>query len=269
MSKILYFLREERWILSTKKAKNKLLSTAQQYSDPPETLNDRPFFDMDLDPDQKIFRDAIWDPNILAVVCNARAGTGKTVIAVGVALLLYQYSRYDGIVYIISPTMEQKQGFIPGGPEDKNAPYQQPLCEALITLGLDPEHVIFSDDNYQDTKEGRAFIRFISDTYLRGTNFENKVVIIDEAQNFYFNDLQKDLTRIHDSCKTIIIGHDKQCDIIKHPERSGFIPYLKAFGSIKGEDAKKVAICELKTNHRGWFSTFCDNIDIEGNILKY
>jgi predicted ribonuclease YlaK len=224
---------------------------------------------MVLDPEQEAFRDAIWDRNKLAVICNAKAGVGKTTIALGVALLLYQYQRYDGIVYIISPTMEQKQGFIPGGPEDKNAPYQQPLCEALITLGVDPKQAIMSDDNLQAMKEGRAFIQFISDTYLRGTNFENKIVIIDEAQNFYFNDLQKDLTRIHDSCKTIIIGHDKQCDIIKHPERSGFIPYLKAFSSIKGKEAEKIAICELKTNHRGWFSTFCDNIDIEGNILKY
>jgi predicted ribonuclease YlaK len=253
----------------SKKPKSSLLSTLGQYNDPPETLKDRPFYDMVLDPEQEAFRDAIWDRNKLAVICNAKAGVGKTTIALGVALLLYQYQRYDGIVYIISPTMEQKQGFIPGGPEDKNAPYQQPLCEALITLGVDPKQAIMSDDNLQAMKEGRAFIQFISDTYLRGTNFENKIVIIDEAQNFYFNDLQKDLTRIHDSCKTIIIGHDKQCDIIKHPERSGFIPYLKAFSSIKGKDAEKIAICELRTNHRGWFSTFCDNIDIEGNILKY
>ena len=58
---------------------------------------------------------------------------------------------------------------------------------------------------------------------------ENKVVIVDESQNFYFDELMKVLTRIHDNCKVIVIGHDGQNDLINNPERSGFVPYLKWF----------------------------------------
>ena len=80
----------------------------QNYSrDPqlaPKTLKDQPFYGLDLDPEQEIFRDAIWDPEKTIIVCNCKAGVGKSTIAVGTANLLVLYGRYDGIIYIMSPT---------------------------------------------------------------------------------------------------------------------------------------------------------------------
>ena len=64
----------------------------------------------------------------------------------------------------------------------------------------------------------------------------NSFIIIDEAQNFYGSELKKTLTRIHDNCKIIIIGHTEQCDIYKHPENSGFNQYLNAFEKIKNDE---------------------------------
>ena len=136
----------------------------------------------------------------------------------------------------------------------------EPLTEALYTLGIDPEQAIISESNMSNIKNGNAYIKFTVDTYLRGCNFENKIIIIDEAQNFYFDTLKKTLTRIHDNCKVIIIGHTEQCDIYKHQERSGFSPYLNAFQDIM--DDARIAICNLSINHRGWFSTFCDEVKI-------
>lgn len=226
--------------------------------DIPETLEDHIFYGLRLDDDQKIFRDSIWDKDNIITVCNSRAGTGKSTISLGVANLLVQYGLYNEIIYIVAPTMEQKQGFIPGDPDDKNAPYMEPLYQALLTLGLNPNTVIKSSDNMQALKNGTAYITFTSHTYLRGTNFEKAVVIIDEAENFFFDELKKTLTRIHDDCKVIMIGHTEQCDIIKHPERSGFQIYLNAFESIK--DDPRVSICKLTINHRGWLSTFSDEV---------
>lgn len=224
----------------------------------PETLKDHIFYGFTLDEDQKVFRDAIWDKDNIVTICNAKAGTGKTTIALGVANLLYHYRGYDKIVYIVSPTMEQKQGFIPGDPDDKNAPYRQPLDDALLTLGINPNMVIKSEDNMHNVKRGNAYISFVSHTYLRGCNFENEIIIIDEAQNFFFDELKKTLTRIHDNCKVIVVGHTGQCDIIKHPERSGFQKYLDAF--IEVSDDERVSVCELRHNYRGWLSNFCDNV---------
>ena len=182
-------------------------------------------------------------------------------IAVGVGTLLCNYGLYDGILYVATPTVEQKQGYLPGDQEAKSAPYMVPLEDALIALGYEPKHVIATSDNIDGIKDGSAFVEFSVDTYFRGINLENKVVIVDEAQNFYFDSLKKTLTRIHDNCKVIVIGHDKQCDIIKHPERSGFTRYLDEFKKYKMETGdEKIKICNLTKNYRGWFSTFCDNV---------
>lgn len=226
----------------------------------PGNLFDHIFYGLNLDEEQKIFRDNIYDKDKLIVLCNAKAGTGKTTIAIGVANLLVQYGLYDGIIYIASPTMEQRQGYLPGDQEQKSAPYMEPLIEALITLNINPKTAIKSEDNMQSLKNGTAYIDFTVDTYLRGVNFENKVVIIDECQNFRGRDLKKTLTRIHDSCKTIVIGHTEQCDLHKDRNTSGFYQYLNAFEKIK--DDPRVAICKLSVNHRGWLSTFCDDVDL-------
>lgn len=237
-----------------------------QYSTPdkaPTSLENEQFYGLRLDEEQKIFRDAIYDKEKLIVLCNSKAGTGKSTIALGTANLLVQYGFYDGIVYIVSPTMEQKQGFLPGSAEEKTAPYMQPLLDAMGTLNIPPNSLI-SDDNILALKNGEAYIQFLAHTYLRGCNFENKVVIVEEAQNCYFDELKKILTRIHDNCKTIVIGHTEQCDLVKKADKSGFRIYLDAFNEIK--DDPRVAICKLETNHRGWVSTFCDNVRMEDHI---
>lgn len=226
----------------------------------PQELDDDIFYGLELDNDQKHFKNAIWNSEKTAIICNAKAGTGKTTIALGVANMLVQYGLYDKITYIVSPTQEQRQGFLPGDLDSKTEPYMQPLIDALMTLGINPGTAIMSENNIQSLKNGTAYIEFKADTYLRGVNFENRVVIIDEAQNYYFDDLKKTLTRIHDNCKIIVIGHTEQCDIYKKPERTGFGPYLKAFRNCNDS---RLEVCELTINHRGWFSNFCDNVQLE------
>lgn len=226
--------------------------------DVPDTLDDCLFYGMRLDEEQKELRDAIWNKDKLVVFCNAKAGTGKTMVSVGVANLLVQYKLYKGIVYIASPTQEQIQGFLPGDIEAKSAPYMEPLYEALATMGVNPMTAIVSDNNIDAVKRGDAYVECLTHTYLRGMNFENKVVIVDEAQNYYFDELKKVLTRIHDNCKLIVIGHTGQVDLFKHPEKSGFKRYLEHF---KGDD--RVSVCELTQNHRGWISTHADELEFE------
>ena len=227
--------------------------------DIPRTLEDSIFYGIPLDDEQKVFRDSIWNPEKLIIACNAKAGTGKTTIALGVANLLVQYGLYDGIIYIASPTQEQRQGYLPGNQEEKSAPYMEPLLEAMNTLSIDPMKALKSQDNIQAIKNGTAYIEFTVDTYLRGCNFENKVVIVDECQNYYYDSLKKTLTRVHDSCKLIVIGHTEQCDLYKKSEKSGFKPYLKAFEESNDD---RIAICKLSVNHRGWISSFCDSVEL-------
>ena len=228
-------------------------NTSMEIYDVPATLQEHPFYGLRLDEYQKVFRDAIWDTEKLIVFCNAKAGTGKTLIATATANLLYQYGRCNGIVYIASPTQEQKQGYLKGTIEEKSEPYFEPFYEALEKIGVNRNTAFY--DGAVNEKYQTAYIQCATHTFLRGTNFENKVVIIDEAQNYYFDELKKVLTRLHDSCKIIVIGHEGQNDLFDHPERSGFVPYLNWFA---GDD--RTAVCRLVENHRGWISQHADEL---------
>ena len=165
-----------------------------------------------------------------------------------------KYKRYKGIVYIAAPTQEQKQGYLKGTLEEKSEPYFEPFYQAIIKLGINP-NTSFSKPVSQ--KNGTNYIECLTHTYLRGTNFEEKVVIIDEAQNYYKDELKKVLTRIHDSCKVIVIGHTGQIDLYKNPGNSGFYDYIKLFEE-KGKDFSE--ICELTKNYRGRVSTLADEL---------
>lgn len=221
--------------------------------DCPETLKDHPFYGMVLDEEQEAFRDAIWDKDKLIVFCNSRAGTGKSTVAVGTANLLYEYGRYDGIIVVMFPCEENRQGYLPGSITEKSEVYFEPINQAIIKCNLDPMHVV-NDESLVNLKNGDGYIKLLTSTFLRGTNFENKVVIVEESQNGTVDELKKVLTRCADTCKVVVIGHTGQCDL-RGGNRSGFAQYIDHF---KGED--KAAICELKTNHRGWISTKADEI---------
>jgi predicted ribonuclease YlaK len=244
-------------------SKKHLLNNGSSYSDKDIQNALEVFYGIQLDEEQKIFRDCIWDDSRKIVFCNSKAGTGKTTVAVGTANLLCQFKGYENIVYIMSPTQEQKQGFIPGSIEEKSAPYMEPLYDTLLKIGLDPMRVVDSSDNVQGKKDGSAFIQCRTHTYLRGCTFENSVVIIDEMQNYYKSEAKKTLSRISDNCKCICIGHSGQCDLYKNPQNSGFDEAYRVF---QYENDNRVAFCTLSVNHRGWISTVADKMDTENKV---
>lgn len=226
-----------------------------KHTDVPQTLDNHPFYGFELDEEQKKFRDAIWDEDKLIVFCNAKAGTGKTTIATATADLLVKYGRYKGIIYIASPYGEGKQGFLPGSITEKSEVYFEPFYQAMERCDINPFTAICNDTMVSE-KYGTGYIRCLTHTYLRGTNFHDVVLILDETQNYDFGSLKKTLTRISDDCKIIVIGHDKQKDI--DDNTNGFVRYLQHFGN-SGDN--RVAICKLTKNYRGWVSSFADELE--------
>ena len=237
----------------------------KDYSNPPQFV-DRLFNNMYLDDYQYEYANAIWDKDSICIIVNARAGTGKTTIACGVGDMLVKYGRYDGIVYIASPTQEQRQGYLPGSIEEKSAPYFEPMLEAMDACNMS-RSVLISSDNIDRQKNGlseypyKPYVECMTHTFLRGNTIENKVVIVDEAQNYYTDELQKTLTRLKDSCKIIIIGHTGQIDLYKNRENSGFGRYLDHFKKVADLGDDRVKICELTKNYRGWLSNYADAIN--------
>ena len=212
------------------------------------------FYDMILDEEQIAFVEAIKDKKKTIIFCDAPAGTGKTTLAMGAANILVQDKRneLDGIVYIVSPYGEQKQGYLPGSITEKSEVYYEPAYQAMIEVGMNPNADVCSE-SMTAKKKGEAYVKLLTHTYLRGTNLQKKVIILDESQNYTVAELKKVLTRCHDSCKVIVIGHTGQIDI---RGGSGFARYLEHFKS-----QEKCAVCKLTTNHRGWLSTYADELE--------
>ena len=225
----------------------------ENFGEVPKAIDDRPFYSLELDKDQKKFVNAILNPDNTIVFCNARAGTGKTTLAMGTADILVKHNQYDGIVYICSAYGEKAQGYLPGSITEKSEVYFEPAYQAMIECNMNP-NVCVNSDSMVNQKYGDAYVTLLTHTFLRGTNLKRKVIILDESQNYTVADLKKTLTRCSDDCKIIVVGHDQQCDL-EDKSASGFVKYLEHF---RGHE--HCEICELTINHRGWVSQFADEL---------
>ena len=205
------------------------------------------FYGLSLTDEQRIYVDSIFD-NQLTIV-NARSGTGKTTLAVGASKILG-----NPLVYIFSPVEEGRMGFRPGTQQEKEAEYWQPLKDALLEIGENPSQVVCDESNPDAMKSGHVWVYPKSHVFARGTNIKDSTVIIEETQNFTRGELKKVLTRIHDSCTVIMIGHDGQCDL-PNASKSGFVPYLEHF---RNEPYTKVV--ELTQNFRGNLAQHADEL---------
>ena len=170
--------------------------------------------------------------------------------------MLVQYGVYNGIVYVVSPVQDEKSGFLPGDADSKTRVYTAPLYDALEKLDINPFTAV-NQESIANQKNGTGYIDCVSHLWLRGCNLENKVVIVEESQNFYIDELKKVLTRIADNSKTIVIGHTGQCDLYHNPERNGFAPYIEHF-----RNEPYAQICTLTKNYRGKVSTHADELQL-------
>ena len=211
-------------------------------------------FEYELDADQKAFVRDILSPVKKIIFSNSVAGTGKTTIAMGAANILVDDKRndYDGIVYVVSPYGEQRQGYLRGDLREKSEVYFEPAYQAMNENGMRPGSDI-SHESLSSKKYEKGYVKPLTHTFMRGINVKNKVIIIDEAQNYTISEMKKVLTRIHDSCKVIVIGHTGQIDI---SGKSGFADYVEHY-----RPDERCAVCNLTINHRGWISNHADALE--------
>jgi len=200
-----------------------------------------------LTDEQREYVDSMFD-NQLTIV-NSKSGTGKTTLAVAVARVLQM-----DLLYVFSPVEEDSLGFSPGSIEQKEEKYFQPLKDALVEINEHPDKVIALEDNIENVKNGNTWVEAKSHVFARGTNIKDKFVIVDEVQNFTKSELRKLLTRVHDDCKVVLIGHTGQIDLDR-PQDSGFAPYIEHF---KKKDYCNVV--NLSWNFRGRLATDADNL---------
>lgn len=221
--------------------------------DIPKTIGKTNFFGIQCDEYQQKVVDSVWKREKKLYMINSIAGSGKTLIATALGVLMFKYGIFDKIVYVTFPGIyEKSQGFLPGDLLEKSEPYFQPLYNALIKIGELPDHVC--NTSPQAVENGTDYIECTVSTYMRGINISKSFVIIDEAENADLETLAKVISRISDDCIVLLIGHAGQCDMYDKT-KSGFtacIDYNKKYNP---------DICEsfeLFTNHRGQVSQFAD-----------
>lgn len=135
------------------------------------------------------------------------AGTGKTYLAVAIAVNAYKAKQVEKII-LTRPAVEagEKLGFLPGDLQEKVNPYLRPLYDALQEmLGM---------DSYSKMLE-RGTIEIAPLAYMRGRTLSNAYVILDEAQNTTREQIKMFLTRLGEGSKMVITGDLTQIDLPK------------------------------------------------------
>lgn len=160
------------------------------------------------------------------VFCIGPAGTGKTYLAVMMAVSFLKKGIVDKIV-LVRPAVEagEKLGFLPGDFQAKISPYLRPIYDALYDL--------IDVDAVRHYKE-KDIIEIIPLAYMRGRTLNSSFIILDEAQNTTSVQMKMFLTRLGIDSKAVVTGDITQIDLAK--ERSGLVRVQKILKGIKGVD---------------------------------
>lgn len=153
------------------------------------------------------------------------AGTGKTYLAMAMALTLLKKKQIQRIV-LTRPAVEAGEalGFLPGDLREKVAPYLRPLYDAIHDM-LDPEEA----QRYLD--DGTIEIAPLA--FMRGRTLSRSFIILDEAQNTTREQMFMTLTRLGEESRMVVTGDGSQVDL-KPGVRSGLSEAEHALQNIEG-----------------------------------
>ena len=152
------------------------------------------------------------------------AGTGKTYLAVAVALSMLLEKKVERII-LSRPAVEagERLGFLPGDMKDKIDPYLRPLYDSLYDL-------IDYDKIQRKIESGSIEIAPLA--FMRGRTLKNSFAILDEAQNATETQIKMFLTRIGENSKLVVNGDPSQIDL-PNKNQSGLIKSQSILKNIK------------------------------------
>jgi phosphate starvation-inducible PhoH-like protein len=179
---------------------------------------------------QRAYLQAMYDSEI--VVSIGPAGTGKTYMAVAVAVDMLQKKRVKRII-LARPAVEagERLGFLPGDLQAKVDPYLRPLYDALEDM--------MPHDKVQRALESRI-IEIAPLAYMRGRTLADAFVILDEAQNTTGMQMKMFLTRLGVNSRAVVTADKTQIDLPSR-EDSGILQVERVLPGIDG-----IAFCYLE-----------------------
>lgn len=161
------------------------------------------------------------------LVLSGTAGTGKTFVALYLAFeeVLDKETPYDNIVLIRSVVPTREIGYLPGNEAEKKEAYTGPyrsICAEIFGVS----------DAWMKLKQ-TGIISFETTSFIRGTTYNNSIIIVDEMQNLNFHELDSVITRIGRDCRFIASGDYYQSDFDKDKEKNGVLTFLKIVEHMK------------------------------------
>lgn len=172
---------------------------------------------------QQHYLEAILDHDL--TLCTGPAGTGKTYMAVAVAVAMLKAGQVRRIA-LVRPAVEagEKLGFLPGDMQQKVNPYLRPLLDALHDMmDLDQVQRFIAND----------VIEIIPLAFMRGRTLNDTMIILDEAQNTTSGQMLMFLTRLGHASKMVVTGDTTQIDL-EDPNQCGLIDALRRLRHVSG-----------------------------------
>ncbi len=189
--------------------------------------------------------------------CQGVAGSGKTHIAIGMALEYLLEEKVKRIV-VTRPVVEsgEKIGYLPGTAEEKLHPYLLPLLDEI-------NHFIPAAQ-YASLKTNNK-IEIVPLGLMRGRNFHDAFIVADECQNASYDQLKMLLTRLGNGSKMVLTGDVSQSDLHRHMQ-GGFYTMTNILTDIPGIGISYLNFSDIVRNPI--IGTILGRLDVYENETK-
>jgi len=188
---------------------------------------------------QKQFFEA-WEDNY-NIIASGSAGTGKTFLATYLALRSLFNNECREIIFVRSTVSTRDVGFLPGTVEEKAAPY--------FEIYKDHINELCNSGTAWNSLIHRGSIRMEPTSFVRGSTWNNAIVIIDESQNLTRHEIYSVLTRLGTNSRVMVLGDSRQADLPKGSSSE----YLKHLANKMSDDFDLINF----THHDIVRSAFC------------
>jgi phosphate starvation-inducible PhoH-like protein len=183
---------------------------------------------------QETYLEMLKNPRKFIVFAIGPAGTGKTMLAVQMAIKLFKEGAISKII-VTRPavSVDEEHGFLPGTLNQKMEPWTRPIFDVFEEYYHPREIADMLDD---------GVIEISPLAYMRGRTFKNAFVIADEMQNATPSQMKMLLTRIGENSRMVVTGDLNQAD---RPRENGLLEFCSLFD--EGGDFRMIAMARFET----------------------
>ena len=182
---------------------------------------------------QETYLEMLKNPKKFIVFAIGPAGTGKTMLAVQMAIKLFKEGSISKII-VTRPavSVDEEHGFLPGDLNQKMEPWTRPIFDVFEEYYHPREIAEMLED---------GVIEISPLAYMRGRTFKNAFVIADEMQNATPSQMKMLLTRIGENSRMVVTGDLNQAD---RPRENGLLEFCSLYG--QGGDYRMIAMAQFE-----------------------